>query len=180
MSQVTSKPMVDGRAGGPIPPPAKARRIHWDRLPLALLGWLIFGLWWAAGGKYTIDGLPLLANEVFGFFRVPVELSPVSDWRWYIGLCWLPFLISIAERRYAPWRRLAWSFIMVWVIFVWVVVSAVDGGSTYLAVTNPPPDARELSKQVAKLPLVAAVWSVATTFAPETGMAMLWWWLRKG
>lgn len=178
--QVRSAPMENGKPAGALPIPKQAKRIHWDRLPLVILGWCLFGLWWAAGGKYTIDGLPLLANEIFGFFRAPFELSPISDWRWYVWLCWLPVVISLAERRYAPWRRLAWSLIMVWVIFVWVVVSGIDTASTYLAVTNPPEDAYLLSRQVANVKVLAGVWSVATTFAPETGIAALWWWLRKG
>lgn len=154
--------------------------IHWERLPIVLLGWLLLGLWWLVGGKYTIDGLPLLSNEVLAFFRAPQVFEPVTDWRIYVVLCWLPFLISVAERRYAPWRRLALSAIMVWVLVVWLVVSGLDAGSTWLAVTHPPADAYTFSKQLAAIKPLAAVWSIMTTFLPETGIGALWWWLRRG
>lgn len=182
MSQITSKPLERRTAppSGGRGEATKAKSIHWDRVPLVLLGWLLFVLWWAAGGKYTIDGLPLLSNEIFAFFRAPFKLALIADWHWYLWLCWLPVVISLAERRYAPWRRLAWSFIMVWIVFVWAVVSGVDATSTYLAVTNPAPDAYLLSRQLAAIKPLAGLWSVATTFLPETGIAILWWWLRKG
>lgn len=163
-----------------LPRPAAKGRIRWDRLPLVLLGWLILGLWWAAGGKYTIDGLPLLINEAFAFFRVLITLGRINHWGWYVGLCWLPVLISFAEHRYKPWRHLALSFIIVWVLIVWLIVSGIDAGSTYLAVTNPLPDAYTISKQVAAIKPLAAIWSILTTFGPEAGMAALWKWLRSG
>jgi hypothetical protein len=163
----------------PIKLPAKRRRLRWDRVPAVLLGWAILGLWWLVGGRWTIDGLPLLLNEVFAFFRVPIALAPIRAWQWYVALCWLPFIISFVEHRYAPWRRLAWSVIMVWVVVVWLVASGVDLGSTWLAMIHPPPDAYPLTRQVAAIKPLAFVWSVATTFAPEIGIAMLWRWLRE-
>jgi hypothetical protein len=165
---VTSKPM-----GKP-----RTHLIHWERLPVVLLGCTILALWWATGAKYTIDGLPLLLNEVAAFFRAPVQLGQVTDWRWYILMAWLPITISIAERRYAPWRRLTLSSIMIWVIGVWLIVSGIDAGSTWLAVTHPPDDAYTITKQIAAIKPLAAAWSVATTFAPEIGFGALLWWLR--
>lgn len=154
--------------------------IHWERLPIVLLGTLILGVWWLAGGKYTIDGLPLLGNEILGFFRAPHIFQPVTDWHIYALLCWLPVVVSLAERRYAPWRRLTLSAIMIWVLLVWLIVSGIDAGSTYLAVTNPPSDAYTFSKQLAIIKPLAAAWSILTTFLPETGIGALWWWLRRG
>jgi hypothetical protein len=169
---VQSKPMVDGK------PVAQHRGIHWDRLPIVLLGVVILGLWWAAGAKYTIDGLPLLLNEIGAFFRIPLQLGQITDWRWYVLMSWLPVMISIAERRYAPWRRLTLSSIMIWVIGVWLIVSAIDAGSTWLAVIHPPADSYTLTKQIAAIRPLAAAWSIVTTFAPEVGMGALLWWLR--
>lgn len=145
---------------------------------MVALGWAILALWWAAGAKYTIDGLPLLLNEVAAFFRAPLRLGQVSDWRLYILLSWLPIAISVAERRYAPWRRLTLSSIMIWVIGVWLIVSGIDAGSTWLAVTNPPDDAYTVTKQIAAIKPLAAAWSIATTFLPEIGFGALLWWLR--
>lgn len=159
---------------------ATVRRVHWERIPVVLLGTFFLGLWWLVGGKYTIDGLPLLLNEIAAFFRVPVRLAPVTDWHWYLRLAWLPVFISVAERRFAPWRRLTFSSIMIWVLLVWLVVSGVDAGSTWLAVTRPPEDAYTVSKQLAAIKVLAALWSVATTFLPEAGIGALWWWLRRG
>jgi hypothetical protein len=152
-------------------------RIHWDRVPLTLFGFVILGLWWAAGGRWTIDGLPLLTNEILKFFHISARLAPLTDPRWYLLLCWLPLLISFAEHRYAPWRRLAWSIIMVFVIGVWLVVSGLDLGSTWMAVTHPSPDDLPIARQVAASMPLAAVWSIFTTFVPEVGMSVLWWWL---
>lgn len=171
---VRSVPLKEGQ------PVDRRSALHWDRLPILIFGWFFLGLWWLAGGKYTIDGLPLLFNEILAFFRIPAVIGVVSDWRWYVILAWLPIAISIAERRYAPWRRLTFSTIMIWVIVVWVVVSGVDAGSTWLAVTHPANDAYTVSKQLAQLRPLAAAWSLATTFLPETGMAALLWWFRKG
>lgn len=162
----------------PLPASKRRASFHWDRLPLVLFGWFVLGLWWATGGKYTIDGLPLFANTVFSFFHVPVELAPITNWRWYIGLCWIPIAISVIERRNRPRRGLAWSVIMVYAIGVWVVISMLDLGSTWLAVTNPAPDAFILSKQIAGTSFIAALWTGATTFLPEVGMAALWRYLR--
>lgn len=177
---VTSQELRDGRSVRSLPASRQGRRIRWDRLPLVVLGWFLLGLWWAAGGKYTIDGLPLLINEVFSFFHVAVRLGRITHWGWYVGLCWLPVLISLAEHRYKPWRYLALSFIIVWVLIVWLFVSGIDAGATYLAMTNPLPDAYTISKQVAVIKPLAAAWSILTTFGPEAGMAALWKWLRSG
>lgn len=153
------------------------RRFHWDRLPLVSLGMLLLGVWWAAGGKWTIDGLPLLINVFFAFFHISIRLAPLTNPVWYALLCWLPFGISIAEHKYAPWRSLRWSLIMIYVIGVWLIVCGMDFGSTFLAVTHPTPDAWLLSRQVAALMPLAALWSLLTTFAPEIGMSVLWWWV---
>lgn len=169
---VRGVPLKDGQTIG------RQRLFHWDRLPMVLLGWTVLALWWAAGAKYTIDGLPLLINESAAFFRVPLTLGQVTDWRWYVLMAWLPVMISVAERRYAPWRRLTLSSIMIWVIGVWLIVSAVDAGSTWLAVTHPPADSYTITKQIAAIRPLAATWSIVTTFAPEIGMGALLWWLR--
>lgn len=168
----TRPPVRSGAMGG------RQRLIHWDRVPVALLGWAILALWWAAGAKYTIDGLPLLLNEIGAFFRAPLHLGQVTDWRWYILMSWLPITISIAERRYAPWRRPVLSSIMIWVMGVWLIVSAIDAGSTWLAVTHPPDDAYTITKQIAAIRPLAATWSIVTTFVPEIGMGALLWWVR--
>lgn len=175
---VTSRPIGADRVGARTF--AVVGRVHWDRIPVVFLGTCILGLWWLAGGKYTIDGLPLLVNEIAAFFRIPVRLPPITDWHWYLRLCWLPFFISVLERRYAPWRRLTASGIMIWILLVWLIVSGVDAGSTWLAVTHPPADAYTVSRQLAAIRPLAAAWSVATTFLPEIGIGALWWWLRKG
>lgn len=148
-----------------------------DRLPVLMLGMGVFGLWWIVGGKYTIDGLPLLLNELCAFLRAPRLFAPVENWRVYVALAWLPLCISVAERRYAPWRRLALSGTMIWVLSVWLIVSGIDAASTYLAVTNPPRDAYAFSKQLAASRPLAVTWSILTTFLPEAGMSALWrWW----
>lgn len=157
------------------------RRFHWDRVPLALLGWAILGVWWAAGGKYTIDGLPLVANWLLDFFHVPagvLRLTRVVDWHWYLWLCWLPVLISFVERRYVPWRRRL-SLMLLAVAAVWLVVAALDGASTYLAVITPTADAGLLALQLAAFWPAAVTWTLATTFAPEVGIALLYRWLRE-
>lgn len=168
---VTSRPIT----AAPRPP-----LVNWERVPIVLLGTLILGLWWLAGGKYTIDGLPLLGNEILAFLRAPRLFQPVTNWRVYVALCWLPLVISLAERRYAPWRRLTFSTIMLWVLLVWLIVSGIDAGSTYLAVTNPPRDAYLFSRQLAAIKPLAVAWSLMTTFLPEAGIGALWWWLRRG
>ena len=177
---VKSEYLEDGeRAARPArtPQPPSTR---WDRLPIVLLGTLILGFWWLIGGKYTIDGLPLLLNEILVFFRAPRLFYPVTDWRVYVALCWLPICVSFAERRYAPWRRFALSPIMLWVLMVWLIVASLDAGSTWLAVTNPPRDAYAVSRQLAELRPLALIWTIGTTFLPESAIAALWWWLRKG
>lgn len=155
------------------------RAFAWDRIPLALLGSFFLLLWWAAGGKYTIDGLPLLLNEIAAFFRAPVRLGPIADWRWYVILAWLPVLISIVERRFVPWRRAASGGTMVWMVGVWLAVAGVDALSTWLAITRPSADAYRISRQIAALPEVAVAWALATTFLPEIGMVALWRGLRR-
>lgn len=170
---VRSTPLHDGK-------PIVHSGIRWERLPIVLIGWTILALWWAVGAKYTIDGLPLLLNEIAAFFRAPAFARPITDWHWYVYLCWLPVLISLAERHYAPWRRLTLSAIMIWVLGAWLIVSLVDAGSTWLAVTHPPDDSYTITKQIAAIKPLAAAWSIVTTFLPETGFAALLWWLRRG
>jgi hypothetical protein len=170
--------------------------IHWDRAPIVLLGLLILGLWWMTGGRYTIDGLPLVFNEAAKFFRLSVRLPPVTNGMWYAALCWLPILISLSESRHSPRARIrralqgqkltvggilsiVFTVVIAWVTLVWFIVSALDAGSTWLAIRNPPSDAYTVSKQVAALPLLAGIWTAATTFLPEMGIVALWRWLRE-
>jgi hypothetical protein len=182
-----STPIYDPRYQAPETRPAparwqptkRARRFHWDRVPLAVLGFFILGLWWLAGGKWTIDGTPLLINAIFDFFKVPAELPPVSHWLVYILLCWLPILISIAEHRYAPWRGLRrWSILVVpFIVGIWLIVMAADWSSTWMAVTHPEPGAWLIAEQVAAITPLAAAWVTLTTFIPEMGFAVLVGWL---
>lgn len=170
---VRTEEMKDGRAV------KRARRFHWDRLPLAFFGFVILGLWWAAGGKWTIDGTPLLINEVANFFRVPISLPPVRHGAVYLLLCWLPIGISYVEHHYAPWRAWRkWSILaVVFIVAIWLVVTAADWSSTWLAITHPEPSAWKIAHQVAALPPLAAVWVTLTTFVPEIGFSVLAWWL---
>lgn len=154
-------------------------RFHWDRLVPVLFGFFILGLWWAAGGKWTIEGMPLLLNEIFNFFRIGVRLPSVTNPWWYLGLIWLPIGISIVEHKYAPWR--AWGtyaiMAMPFILLIWLVVTAADWGSTYQAITHPAADAWLIAQQVATYPALSIPWVTLTTFIPELGFAVLTWWL---
>jgi hypothetical protein len=154
-------------------------RFHWDRLPLVVFGYAILGLWWAAGGKWTIEGTPLLLNEVFNFFHITYRFAPISWAGWYAWLCWLPLGISFIEHKYAPWRAWQkWGILsLIGVLFVWFVVTAADWSSTWQAITHPAPDAWRIARQVAGVPLIAGAWVTLTTFLPEIGFAILAWWL---
>lgn len=155
------------------------KRFHWERLPLAIFGYLIFGLWGMAGGKWTIDGTPLLINEVFNFFHITTRLAPITWPGWYAWLIWLPLGISFVEHKYSPWRAWGrWGILsLIVVIAVWLVVSSVDWGTTWLAITHPADDAWLIAQQVAAIRPVAAIWVTLTTFIPEIGIALLYWWL---
>jgi len=156
-----------------------ATRFHWDRVPLVLFGYAILGVWWAAGGKWTIEGMPLLLNELFNFFHIAHRLAPITWPGWYAWLAWLPLGISFVEHRYAPWRAWEkWGILsFIGVVFVWLVVTSADWVSTWLAITHPSADAWLIAKQVADVPFLAGVWVTMTTFLPEIGFAVLTWWL---
>lgn len=151
-----------------------------DRLPVAAIGVPLFALWWAMGGRYTIDGGPLVLNTILAFFRQPARVPLISGGVVYLYLCWLPILISIIERRNRPRKGLAWHSATVVALVVWAVVSLYDMSSTYLAVTNPPEDAWLLAKQVAAVKPLAAIWTAATTFLPEIGLVALVRYAVKG
>lgn len=160
--------------------PAVARRMlfRYDRVPLALFGYFILSLWWAAGARYTIDGAPLLFNAIAEFFHSSARVSPITDPQWYLKLCWAPILISYIERRNRPWKGFAWSVVVLYATLIWLIVTGIDLGSTYLAVTMPDENAWALAQQVARIPLLSVAWSVATTFGPEIGFAALWKYMR--
>jgi hypothetical protein len=160
---------------------AKARPslLNWDRVPGWLIGSALLGLWWAIGGKYTIEGLPLLGNLVFGWFHVPIRVAPITDGMWYLRLFWIPLLISFVERQYRPWRRRdILSRERLWLLLLWLVTIGIDAGSTFLAIRNPAPDAWTLTQQVAAAAPLALIWAFLTTFGPESGLSWLWKWLR--
>lgn len=150
-----------------------------DRVPACLLGSAIFGWWWLTGARYTIDGIPLLLNQLAAFLYVHLGLPPVTNPLWYLLLAWLPFAISFVERRYAPWRQSMIDGTMIVIVVVWLIVSAFDGFSTYLAITNPPDNALTISHQIARSTIASAIWSIATTFLPEVALGLLWRWQRE-
>lgn len=158
--------------------PARRRGATLDRVPVVVVGWAILAVWWAVGGRYTIDGTPLLINEVLNFFHMKARLGVIVDPLWYLKLCWVPILISWIERRNRPRLRMDWSVTIVYAVGIWLIVSGADLGSTWLAVTHPDPNAWPLARQIAQIPLLAALWTVATTFAPEIGFAALWKYMR--
>lgn len=181
---IESKPLKDGQPltareqrNGHEPPPPR-RSAFWDRIPVVVIGWALLAVWWAAGAKYTIDGLPLVVNVIADFFHIPLSLARIADWHWYAVLCWLPVAISFVERRNRPRRRLLGSGTMVAVVVIWCLVCGLDLGSTWLAVTTPEPTAWTLARQLATIPPLAGVWTALTTFAPEWAMAQLWRYLR--
>lgn len=161
--------------------PVKAARSAWyDRLPVVLIGLPIFAGWWIMGGKYTIDGTPLLINMLLDFLRLGARVSPITDGRWYALLAWLPILVSIIERRNRPRRGLAFTSTTVVVLAVWAIASLYDLGTTYIAVTTPAPDAWLLTQQIGAYRPVAALWTGATTFLPEIGIVALLRYLWRG
>jgi hypothetical protein len=170
-SKVTSEPLVNGT------PISKHRANRATgilaNIPVVLFGVLIFGLWWAVGGKYTIDGLPLLINFIGSLFHARLGLQAVTDWHTYLYLCWIPVCMSVVERFARPdsahRRGIAWRGILVLGV-VWLVVSALDFGSTYMAVTTPAVDAWYITRQVAASRPVAATWAAITTFLPEVAL----------
>lgn len=164
----------------PDAPVSSKRRFRWDRLPTVLFGVLIFGVWWALGGRYTIDGSPLAGNEILSWFHAPQPFNPVADWHWYVYLCWLPVLISIVERSNRPRKGVAFYGILSIGFLVWLIVSGFDMGSTYLAITHPRADTYTIAKQIAANSKAAITWSVITTFAPEIALAELWRYLWNG
>lgn len=167
---------LESRTQSGTPPP---RRFHWDRLPLVIFGFAILALWWAAGGKWTIEGMPLLLNEIFNFFHVSFRLAPIIWAGWYAWLIWLPLGISYVEHKYSPWRAWRkWGILsLMGVLVVWLVVTAADWSSTWLAITHPAKDDWLIARQVAAVPFAAGVWVTMTTFLPEVGFAVLYWWL---
>lgn len=153
--------------------------IHWDRMPLVLTGWMLLGLWWAAGARYTLDGLPLAGNVVLNFFHVAPLFQPIADPHMYLWLAWLPAVISFVERKNRPWRTQSFSILAVYAALIWLAVVLLDAGSTWLAVMNPRPDDWRISHQLAALWPLAAAWTFLTTFLPEIGIAVLWRYLRR-
>lgn len=171
------------RKTAPLKGKAKAAHrpglLPWERVPGWLIGSFLLGLWWAIGGKYTIEGLPLLGNLFFGWFHIPTRFPPITDGVWYLRLVWIPILISFVERQYRPWtHRDILSRERFWLLLLWVVTIAIDAGSTFLAIRNPVPDAWTITKQVAALAPLAIMWALLTTFGPESGLSWLWRWLR--
>jgi hypothetical protein len=169
--RVQSEPLVNGK---PIERKRRAPQAGiLANIPVVLFGVLIFGLWWAFGGKYTIDGLPLLINFLGSLFHARIGLGAVADWHAYVYFCWIPIFMSVVERFARPdsaYRRgLAWRGILVLGV-VWLVVSALDFGSTYMAVTTPAVDAWYITKQVASIKPLAALWAAITTFVPEVAL----------
>lgn len=158
---------------------ARQPRSRLDRIPVVVIGWAILAVWWAAGGRYTIDGAPLLLNAIARFFRLSARLGVIADPVWYLRLCWLPIAMSIIERRNRPRRGLAWNTITVYTIGIWAIVAGADFGSTWLAITHPDPDAWPIAVQVAHIAPLALLWTAATTFAPEIGFVALWRYLRS-
>lgn len=168
--------------GTPTKPKTAYHRslLPWDRVPAFLLGMFLLLIWWAFGARYTIDGLPLLVNLFAGWFHLPVLLPPIDNGIWYLRLCWLPILISFVERQYQPWRRRdILSRKAYWLPLIWLVVIAIDFGSTFLAILNPADDAWPLTITVATVVPLAIGWSLLTTFGPESGLSWFWRWLRS-
>jgi hypothetical protein len=157
-----------------------ASTFRYDRIPTALFGFAVFGLWWAVGGKYTIDGTPLALNWILRLFHGPAAFSPVTDWHLYIYLIWIPVCMSVVERRNAPRKGIAYYGILSVAFFVWCIVATLDFGSTYMAITNPDPNAIVLAYQIANTPLLAVLWTSATTFLPEACLTLTWRYLSKG
>jgi hypothetical protein len=187
-SKVRSEPLVNGKTVDEQAQEKKTRRATrasgvLENIPVVLFGVVIFGLWWAIGGKYTIDGAPLLLNSVAGWFHYHPNLRPVTDWHTYLHLCWVPVCVSFVERTSRPDKAirkpLAWYGILI-LIAVWLIVSALDFGSTYMAVTTVAPDAWLLTRQVANTPFLAIGWSGITTFLPEAALVAVVKLLFKG
>lgn len=182
--------LITRRAGAQAQPaePAKpaerkprATRAAWyERLPVVIIGLPIFVGWWIMGGKYTIDGTPLLANLLLDFLRIGARVPIISDGRYYLFLVWLPLLVSIIERRNRPRRGLALSNATVVVLAVWAIASLYDLGTTYIAVTTPAPDAWLITQQLGGSRIAASIWTGMTTFLPEIGIVALVRYLLRG
>lgn len=124
----------------------------------------VFGLLgWIAGGKYTVEGWIVALNMFARWIGIDQQLTTPRGW-------WLVIAVGVSGLVYSlvellAWRKNAQRLPKFWI--GWALIVLTDVGSTLLGVLNPVPGSAPIFHQLASLPVVAIIWSLILTAAPE-------------
>jgi hypothetical protein len=174
--QPQTKPTQDEKA---IAKPTMAPRSVLDSYSIAVMGVLIGCILWPIGGRFTIDGIVWLCNQLLVFLRAPWHIATPLPWMVYLACIPLPFLCSKVE-WHPPLYRIQgkWRLAAADVILVWLFVSGADFITTYFGLRNPASDLPDIFIEVAKSLVVSAILGVVLTFGPEWLLRRSWRRLR--
>jgi hypothetical protein len=176
-----------GEQHRPTPPAAQVRSQSYaaprqkSRL-LGLFALLFAALVWLEGARTTRDGWVVAANWLLARSGIPMIVPPVGAWPWYAAfgaLLVLGVVYSHIEVLQVPirWRgksrhdyfnRRMWAISRVWQVWaVWLVLVVSDVGTMYLGAKAPEAGAAPLFQQIAASSILAALYAIIVTFAPE-------------
>lgn len=130
---------------------------------------LFFGvLGWVAGGKYTAEGWIIWLNWFLAWVGIPARVPPLQG-AGFILAALIAYAYSEIEVRHKPARRIGrrWKLSPLPIVAIWALIVATDVGSTYQGVSTPARDAWQITKQIAREPMLAGLWSIILTFFPE-------------
>lgn len=137
---------------------------------------LAFGvIFWAVGGKYTLEGWVIGLNLLLGFLDVPVRIARPDGW-WVLLFVPLAAAYSWVEVRARPPRLKRLKQLRRWLApaLLWAIVIGTDVGSTFAGVQNPGPRPWPISVWLAATDVAGGVWAVALTFFPESLILYGW------
>lgn len=142
-------------------------RANLSKVGAASVGLVIGTVVWVIGARFTIDGVIWVANWLLGFVRAPTRIPLPLAWQVYLALAPVPLLFSVVEWRNSPRQRrgdrVVW--LPVSLIWVWIIVSAMDLTTTFLGLGTNQQPASDLAR-----------WFVTTTWAKGIATAFLTFW----
>lgn len=161
---VQSKTMVDGQVSEKAEPIAPVTR--GDMWPASLALFVVGGLMWLAGAKYTLLGWVAGLNWFLSWLELPARI-PAPAGYYMLLLVPIGLLYSLIEKL-RPWKyhnKNPEKVALYWAI--WALLVASDIGSTFAGVSTPGPTAWGITKQIAAMWPIAIAWAVVLTFVPE-------------
>lgn len=136
---------------------------------LGIFAILLAAFFWLSGARFTVEGVVLFLNWLLSSWWMPWTIPSPVGMNLLIFAILVGLLFSIAEIKEFPFRkgRKFNNNRNAQMAVVWLIITIVDGVTTFVGLTNPPAGAWPIHQWTADTAWFAIIVSSVLTVLPE-------------